>query len=190
MLWRWGGRSNAQSRHRATNLTERVWDRPRGPRVLICTCCRMRLVEVKRSRCSLISFVETSQISWSGKPWIGYTWQDSERGLHAGSAAGSLYYYKFIHIVHIHPLATVDTLTKHPGVWSHSLPQQHRGSSRCGSITQINERKKNKCLFFYQQTLIDEESISRHLLKLLVREVRLAVGNELTDVVLPTDLNK
>lgn len=97
MLWRWGGRSDAQSRHRPTNLKERVWDRPRGPRVLICTCCRMRLVEVKRSRCSLISFVETSQISWSGKPWIGYTWQDSERRLHAGSAAGSLYYYKCIH---------------------------------------------------------------------------------------------
>lgn len=40
----------------------------------------------------------------------------------------------------------------------------------------------------YQQTLIDEESVSRHLLELPVRKVGLAVGNELTDVVLPTHL--
>lgn len=44
----------------------------------VCTCCRTRLAEVKRSRCSLIIFVETSQISWSGKPWMGYTWQDTD----------------------------------------------------------------------------------------------------------------
>lgn len=36
----------------------------------------MRLVEVKRYRWSLISLAETSQISWSGKPWIGYTWRE------------------------------------------------------------------------------------------------------------------
>lgn len=46
----------------------------------VCTCCRMRLVELKRLRCSLISFVETSQISWSGKPWIGYTWEEAIGG--------------------------------------------------------------------------------------------------------------
>lgn len=49
------------------------------------------------------------------------------------AAAGSLYYYKCIHIVHIHPHA----------VWLHSLPHQDRGSSRCGSNT---KRKKNKCV--------------------------------------------
>lgn len=35
------------------------------------TCCRMRLVVLKRSRCSSIKRLETSQISWSGKPWMG-----------------------------------------------------------------------------------------------------------------------
>lgn len=37
----------------------------------------------------------------------------------------------------------------------------------------------------HQKTLIDEERISCHLLKLLVREVRLAVWNEISYVVLP-----
>lgn len=37
----------------------------------------------------------------------------------------------------------------------------------------------------HQNILIDEERISRHLLKLLVREVRLTVWDEITYVVLP-----
>lgn len=44
------------------------------------TCCRMRLVELKRFRWSLIIILEASQISWSGKPRIGYTWWGREGG--------------------------------------------------------------------------------------------------------------
>ncbi len=46
--------------------------------------------------------------------------------------------------------------------------------------------KIKKVFCFYQNTLIDEERISCHLLKLLVREVRLAVWNKISYVVLPT----
>lgn len=52
----------------------------------------------------------------------------------------------------------------------------------------VNENRKSVC--FYQNTLIHEERISCHLLKLLVWEVRLAVWNEITYVVLPTRTQK
>lgn len=43
---------------------------------------------------------------------------------------------------------------------------------------------------FYQNVLVHEERIPRHLLKLLVREVRLAVRNEVAHVVLPAEEDK
>lgn len=58
---------------------------------------------------------------------------------------------------------------------------------------QVETKKKGEgggrsgvCVCFYQNILIHEERLSCHLLKLLVREVGLAVWDEIARVVLPT----
>lgn len=61
-------RSSTVAGQRSTQLNPQrpLWAERRAR-----TCCRMRLVVLKRSRCSSIKRLETSQISWSGKPWMG-----------------------------------------------------------------------------------------------------------------------